>query len=273
MSSFGGFGLPGYGAAAYTSEREIIWGGDDMHIGILRRNSVISGTARDAGNTPTTVLRRGLLLGKIAATGELAEWNAAATDGTANVAAILNNELRATDFDASNTDRAFGTLLKAPLIANTLLIQGAAFVGHADEYLARRQLDAAGCVLDDDPFGYKAGKGFRVAAKTADYTVTDDDNGTYFTNKGAAGAVVFTLPTVAKRGLQYKFMAAAAQTLTLASGTADTLVVLNDAAADSVSYQTANEIIGGGFKVTGDGALWIVEPIRWEAQTVTTVTA
>jgi hypothetical protein len=113
-------------------------------------------------------------------------------------------------------------------------------------------------VFDDDlpgnRFGWKD-----VVAKTADYTVLEADNGTIFTNQGAAGAVNFTLPTIAK-GLRYRFFVEANQNLTITSVVADTLVVFNDAAADSIAYSTASEKIGGGLEViaNADATKWLV---------------
>jgi hypothetical protein len=45
----------------------------------------------------------------------------------------------------------------------------------------------------------------KVQAKTADYTITTDESGTIFTNDGAGGAVVLTLPAAAA-GLRYTFI-------------------------------------------------------------------
>jgi hypothetical protein len=94
-----------------------------------------------------------------------------------------------------------------------------------------------------------------------------------FTNEGASNAVNFTLPATAKKGLRYGFYVVADQNVTVTAGTADTMVVLNDAAADSVALQTSSEKIGGFFEVMGTGTKWLVLPRLWEAQTVTIVTA
>lgn len=51
-----------------------------------------------------------------------------------------------------------------------------------------------------------------VEAKTADYTVTEADNGKLFTNAGASGAVTFSLPP-ATEGLNFKFAVREAQQL------------------------------------------------------------
>lgn len=266
MSAFGGFATPGFGAAVYTSEREIVWGGDDRQPGILRRNSIVSGAARDAGNTPTTLLRKGLLLGKVSASSELEEWDADASDGTQDVIAVLNQELKATDFDGNNTDRAFATLLRAPLIASQLLIQGAAFVGHIDEFLARRQLDAVGCVLDDDPHGYLAGKGKRVSSEagTTD-TLTASQNGMTLFYSNAASVTV-TLPTI-QPGLEYDLVRTADEEFVVASGEGDNIVIGNDLSADSVTFTTAGEQIGAHVRLrsvyVGTALKWLIElPVK-----------
>lgn len=53
----------------------------------------IASTARDSGNTPTTTLRRGLVMGKITSSGKYAQYNDAATDGTGVAAGILTHEV------------------------------------------------------------------------------------------------------------------------------------------------------------------------------------
>lgn len=259
MTRLGGFGIPGVGTMLSSAERNFIWGGDAGKGHVLYDSAVISGAARDAGNTPTTVLRPGLLLGKVTSTGELEEWDPAATDGTEMLAAILDPELRAQDFDANNADRFCRVVIRAPVKASQLLILGSALVGHADEYLARRLLDAAGFVFDDDVMGYKSGRRSRTIVKTADYTVTAAENGALFTTRGAAGAVNFTLPAI-KRGLEFSFYNEADQNMTVTAAAADTLVTFNDLAADSVAYSTASEKIGGSFTIrpNDDASKWLV---------------
>lgn len=258
-STTGGFGTPGFDAIAQTSEIEFLWGGDAAKGLVLRQNSIISGSAVDAGATPTSNLRPGLLMGKVTSSGKLLQWDSAATDGSQNLAAINYHDLKMIDFDGNTTDRVCDTVVRAPLKASQLLIKGVAFTSAADQYLARRLLAAAGCILDDDPFGYLAGQQWRTVVKTADYTVLATDNGTLFTTRGAVGAVNFTLPAIAK-GLEYKFFVEADQSLTITSATADTLVVFNDLAADTIAFSTSSEKIGGSFTVRAndDASKWLV---------------
>lgn len=93
----------------------------------------------------------------------------------------------------------------------------------------------------------------RQVNKTADYTIkpANDVSGTVFTNAGATGAVVFTLPVPnqAMQGAEYDFVGIADQTITVATPTADTLIALNDVAADSIAMSTAGQKIGGRMRV------------------------
>lgn len=56
-------------------------------------NVWIVSTARDSGNTPTTTLRPGLVLGEISATGKYAEYDDSATDGTQTAKLILDEQI------------------------------------------------------------------------------------------------------------------------------------------------------------------------------------
>lgn len=242
MSSFGGWGVPGTGTLAESTEREIVWGGDRAKGLVLMQNAVYSGAARDAGHTSyTTVLRAGLLMGKVTSTGELEEWDADAADGTQDLWGVVPHEIRTNDFDANNTDRVAGVIVRAPLKASQLLIQGTAFTSHADEFLARRQLHAMGCILDDDPQGYKAGVTRRELIQSGNLTVTEAMNGTTFVASGADSA--FTLPTI-HPGLHYEFAMVSDHELSVVSVEGDNIVGGNDAAGDSIVYTTAGEQIG-----------------------------
>lgn len=106
-------------------------------------------------------------------------------------------------------------------------------------------------------------------AKTSDYTIKARDCGTVFTNRGASGAVAFTLPAV-EAGLHYWFVGIANQNISIAAPTADTLVTFNDTAADSVAFSTANEKIGALAYAFCDGSNWIVVNLSPNTMTVTT---
>lgn len=254
----GQFGIPGQQAAVFTNATEIFWGGDASRIEVLRSHKVISSVTRDAGNTPTTVLRGGLLLGLNASSGEYEEWDATATDGTEHVAAVNEHEIEILDAYGTATDRFPGTVVKAPLKAKALLIKGAALVGHADEYLARRQLAQRGCLLDDDPQNFLSGLTQRIIAKTATASIVASENGALFVVTGT-GAVVLTLPAI-KPGLKYSFVNTADQNLTIASAEGDNVIILNDASADSVAFSTANQKIGARLTVE---SVYVGGTLKW----------
>lgn len=256
----GGWGVPGIGAERTVTESEILWGSDQARSAVLWKSDIISGAARDAGNTPTTVLRPGLIMGRVTSTGELEEWDAQATDGTADIAGILDVELRAQDFDATNQDRVFRTIVaRAPLKARKLLIAGSAFVGHADEFQARRQLEAALHILDDDPFSYQAGRGNRILRVTGTtLTPTAAQNGMLFILSNAASVTV-TLPAI-KPGLHYDFLREGDEELVIVSPTADNVIVGNDLSADGVTFTTAGEHMGAQIHVE---SIYVNTTLKW----------
>lgn len=259
----GGWGTPGVGAERAVTESELLWGADHARNAALWQSGVISGTTRDDANSPTTVLRPGLLLGKLDSGGEYEEWDADVATGTQNLAGILDTEMRAQDFDATNQDRVFRILrARAPVKARKLLIQGSAFVGHVDEYLARRQLFAAGFVLDDDPFGYKAGQGNRFATVTGTSdALTADENGTTLLYNNAA-AVAVTLPAL-KAGLEFTIIRAADEELVISSAAGDDIIIGNDLSADSVTFTTAGEQIGASMTFR---SIYVGTTLKWLAQ-------
>lgn len=84
----------------------------------------------------------------------------------------------------------------------------------------------------------------RVVPKTANYTISPsvDKNNTLFTNEGAAGTVIFTLPTPTRAlfGQGYEFLGiAAAQILRVAGAAATDIVTVGSTAAASVSGPAA----------------------------------
>lgn len=138
------------------------------------------------------------------------------------------------------------------LIGSGALVFGASLISTDDfvKYLiSMGVLDSAG--------GIKAPA---VVAKTADYTIVTgtDPSGTLFTNRGAVGAVNFTLPapTPAIAGTYYEFLGVADQSILVKTATVDTLIGLNDVAADSVAMSTAGLKIGGHMRVVCDGTQW-----------------
>jgi hypothetical protein len=110
----------------------------------------------------------------------------------------------------------------------------------------------------------------RVVPKAASYTIVPmmDAPGTTFTNKGATGPITFTLPaaTRAVLGFYYRFKVVVDQSVLVASAVADTLLALNDLAADSVAASTAGQKLGAIMEAecveTADGTFqWAVSGV------------
>lgn len=102
----------------------------------------------------------------------------------------------------------------------------------------------------------------RTVSKTASYTINThvDRCGTTFNNRGAVGAVTFTLPRPgsAIKGWFYDFLVVADQNVLVATPTADTALVFNDAAADSLAVLTAGQKIGARMRAECDGTAWAI---------------
>ncbi len=237
----GQFGSPGQTAAAYTFANEFIWGGDASRLQILQAQAVIDGTARDAANSPATVLRPGLVMGQVAATKKWKQYDPAATDGSQVPAGILPVELLAVDpLTGADTDRVAPIVVSAPIRAANLLVLGAAFVGHAAEFAVRAAFAKSGFVFDDDVSASLAGLAGHVVTKAANYTVVEADNGTKF--QAITGAVTFTLPT-RKAGLVYEFLQTTNNDMII-NGGASHIVSANSAAGSSVTFNTSNQKLG-----------------------------
>lgn len=254
------FGTGGVRSAVFTAPREIFWGGDASRQKALRLSRIISNAARDAGNDITTVLRPGLLLGMITASSKHAQWDPTATDGTQWLTGVNEHEQRMTEgvaATASDVDAPY--VVQAPLKAAQLLVLGTALPSSAHQYLARRKLAELGFTLDDDPAGYLAGVTSRTILKTATGDIAATENGATFVVVGA-GAVTLTLPALAT-GLSYKFVNAAGQNLVIASnGSSDNIVTINDLSADSITFSTANQLIGASCDIYSD---YVNGTLKW----------
>lgn len=113
-----------------------------------------------------------------------------------------------------------------------------------------------------------------IVALTASTTLTNNDLGKTFTNRGASGTVTITLPTPSgdNAGGEIRVRVVANQTVTVNCATNDLLVIVNDAAADSVSFATLNEKIGAGGMFESDGTNWFFSNISAGTVTLTTAT-
>lgn len=246
--------VPGLTTARETYENAFRWGNHGQ--GIFA-NAVISGAARDTGNTPTTELRPGLVLGQILSTGKYTAYSPSATDGSEVASAVLLEGLRVQSFEGTDVDRFYAVLVGGPVQASKLINL---------DLMARAQMSKF--VFDDSSgFGAIPGNHWfpwkRFQTKTADYTIVASDNFTMFDNTGAGGTVVLTLPTIAN-GYLFGLRAQAAQTFRFTSSEGSN-VVGTSATNSSVSVAAIGGVI---YIYSNPGATkWIVE--QHGTQTIT----
>lgn len=98
-----------------------------------------------------------------------------------------------------------------------------------------------------------------VEVKTADYTVTPRDFGKTFTNRGDAGAIVFTLPAPSAQynGAWVRFYCLVDENLSVTTAAGEQIVAHNNATADTVTLGTTTEQIGTGMTMLCDGTSWL----------------
>lgn len=232
--------FPGIESELNTVQNQFWWGRQEQQT-LLQ--ATISGAARDAGNTVTDVLRGGLLMGRVTATGVYKEWNPTGTDGSEVIVGILPYPLKMTDA-GSNVDRHAQLFVGGNLYSDRILIPGEAdegIVGHAQEFNVLNQLVDRGFRLDKhlqygNPLSYRP-RLLTAAEIAADaVTVTTADHGRTFNMVSADATTTVTLPA-AKVGLTFTVVSSAAQTTTiaLASGT---VIIPGNAAATGVSLTT-----------------------------------
>lgn len=247
LGLFGNFGIPGFLSEYVTQVSDVEWGNTARR---QFRPAVISGATRDAGNTPTTLLRPGLILAATTALPDtLIPWAPTATDGSQHIKAVLIDG-QDTQFAGSNADRYIGALYAGNVKASKLIVPGqssAGLSGQTYEYVAYNLMREN--FRFDTPSPVPPGRWRRVRTVTADYTVTAADSGTMFVSRGT-GAVVFTLPTLLE-ALEFGFFNAVDYDMTVASATTGKLITFNDIAANSVAFSTSGEKIGGSLEILG----------------------
>lgn len=257
--------MPGFSTLAQTIEAAVTWGGDRAPFLEQEGTPIYSGCV-DAGNSPTSYLRPGLLLGKAssgAAAGLVTAYAAGNTDGSQQVWGVLLRGLSMLDLNGVPETKYGKILVGGPVKSNQLIGLDA---------FARRQMSGRFQFDDDiqEQYGIFAGFPSLEVPKTAAYQVLASDVGTLFTNTGAGGAVTFTLPAIAA-GLSFEFLVTAAQNLTVASKEGANIVWDGNASANSLAFSTASHQIGGHlqFVANAAGAKWYVRQLGPSTCTVT----
>lgn len=230
---------PGFTAIQETEEAQIWASGPDNNHQRFQMKVTIDSTVTDSGNTPTSTLRGGLVMGLKDSDGNAYAYDADANDGTQKIIGVLEKHVNMLD--------RFGTAEdKFSKILNSGIIKLAADLVGEDKFaiavLARLgfrfpQVDPHGSL-----FGfYPKARYF----KAADYTLLDADHGCRFV---ATAAVNFTLPSLATVGPGYwVHLYNAANTDMVITGAANTILIGDAGGAPSttITFNTANEKMGG----------------------------
>jgi hypothetical protein len=82
---------------------------------------LLDATARDGGNEPTTTLRKGLVLGKVTATGTYKEYDPSAADGTGTARVILDDAVDLLDETGTAVDTEGVGAFRGDFIADALI--------------------------------------------------------------------------------------------------------------------------------------------------------
>ncbi len=93
--------LPGFSAQRENTPKE--FAKEPRQDGHNFMGILVDSGARDGTNTPTTTLRPGLVMGKVAASGRYKEYNSSASDGTETAAGILLDQTKVVDVDGNAT--------------------------------------------------------------------------------------------------------------------------------------------------------------------------
>lgn len=253
--------MPGVSDLVESAESQVWWGRDFV---TLHADQVLGSASVDAGNTPTTTLRAGLVLAVKESDGLLYPFDPDATNGLQIAHAVLDRSISMLNNQGTAVNKQAHVLLAGALRGSKLLIEGTAFIGHTAEQMVRRQLEGTNRFFFDTKMRNGAAfLGGALANKSVDATggvtstVAVADNGTRFISSG--GDVEFTLPTLGE-GLIYEFLQTTDHELVVASAEGDNMIVGNDLSADSVTFTTAGQQIGALVRVEG---IRIGSTLKW----------
>lgn len=230
-------------AALLSGPANLTWYGSDR----------LAAATIDAGNTPTTTLRPGLILGRITASGLLTEYNPDATNGAETPVCILADAVSMVGGTGSTEIKDCNVLMQGPVTVSSGVIGGISGQDGALDAFARTVLRER-YTFDDELPTKKLG--WRQENVATDTTVTAAKNGTLYI---ATAAATFTLPTIAY-GLQYKFLMVADANLAI-TGAASTLIRSTSATyGTTATFSTASSKFGANATVT---AVYVGSTLKW----------
>ncbi len=235
--------LYGMGTVVFEFQSAFMWNGPFT---ARYQPAQFSSAAVDSTNTPTTILRMGLVMGQITASGLWKQYSATATDGSQNAKGVLPIGLNMNNYLTSTQENRYWGIMVGGCVKASGLI--------GLDANAREQMRSA-FQFDDNVLGSGWFPWKTWQLKTTNYQLLASDNQTLFTNDGAIGEVDLTLPAIAN-GYVFGLKCNAAQVFKFIS-TEGANIVGDTLTRSSVSVTA----IGGGLLVYTNpaGTQWYVE--------------
>lgn len=230
-------GLPGIRAVVESVESEVVFLNDYPY---KKAPIMLAAGTVDAGSTPTTSLRAGLVLGRVASTGYYTQWSPTATDGSQKAMAVLIDPINMLGTAGSATVKLWNALFSGMLKTSKLLVPSGAGVELARRQLSKRFVFDTPCF--DGEFMDRPMNGTTLSSA---YTIVAADNGTRFLTHTAA--IDYTLPAIAD-GYIFEFRSIESFKTKVISAEGDNIHGFNDVDLDSISLETASQMIGTGLR-------------------------
>lgn len=244
-------GTPGFTAQRISSESSVLFQsfflGDVVYDGL----QMVDSTAVDSGNSPTSILRPGLVMAKLDSNGAWVDYDPTATDGSQEARGILVQEVNLLDYSTgSAATRLWGAIVIGGKAKASALL-------NLDQQ-ARNNLIKRGFIFDDDVW-FPMTETRRRVVKTGNYTVVAADHGTLF--QATTANVNFTLPAIASNvGFSAEFLRCDDFNLVITSAEGTNILVDGNAGATSLTFSTASHKIGARVKVE---AMYVNATLKW----------
>jgi len=250
MSSFVSGSLPGQQSFVATADNQVQFFGPSSESNAVVLHAIFDATSVDAGNTPSTTLRSGLVLAKVTATNRWKPYDPTANDGTQIAAGVLLRSISMLDAFGTASEKYTGRVLVAGNVRKASLI------GLTPD--AQSQLIQGGIIFDEHPMGAAAGilnhaGQISVGGNTV---VSVSQNGRLFV---ASAAADFTLPPI-QAGLAFGFLQSADGDMRVLSAAGDDVLATGNSAADGVAYGTNGQKIGSLVQVR---ATYVGAELKW----------
>lgn len=227
MSEFTSGAIPGMQMPVESTETQVTWSGRHGQTLIATQRALLAADVVDSGNTPNTTIRGGHVLA-IDANGAARLYDPDANDGLQIAVGVLEQTQDMLEGGVA-TQRLVSMLVHGLLKESEL---------HGLDPRAKQQL--ASRFVFDRSLGVSGGELMHprgVVRKSANYTITAEDNGMLFI---ATAAVTFTLPAKAN-GLAFRFLQSADANLVISG---NDMIVAGNAAASSVTANTSSQKAG-----------------------------